>query len=238
MNKSEQINELATALSKAQGMIKGAVKDSKNPFFKSDYADFESVVEAIREPLLANGLSFTQMTDEDDRGLFVETVILHFTGQWMSGRYPVICKTMDDPQKVGAALTYARRFSLSSAFGVPQIDDDGNEAAKAPNKPVVESKSEKPASDKAFENPIEQAKNKAWLDKKPSEAQIKRLFAVAKANNWTIDQIKATMKSTWGYESTSELTIINYDSLVHIIETMSAPEINLTEGEKKTKASL
>ena len=226
MNKSESIGKLALALSKAQSTISGAVKDSTNPYFSSKYADLESVVNAIRIPLADNELSFTQLTIKNEQGLFVNTFIMHSSGEWLEGSYPVICKNMDDPQKVGAAMTYARRFSLASAFGVPQIDDDGNTAAEKPKdeaKPKDEPK--KVASDKALNNPKEQAKDKAWVAKKPTPAMITRLFAIAGSRGWSNEQVKATMMKCWNVESTKDLTLDNYEALVHCIETLSPPEI-------------
>lgn len=133
MNKSDQINELATALAKAQGEIKGAIKDSANPFFKSKYADLASVVEAIREPFAKNGLAYIQLTEPSDKDeARVETVITHSSGQWISSvlALPV---TKADAQGFGSALTYARRYGLSAAAGVAPEDDDGNKASQSLN---------------------------------------------------------------------------------------------------------
>lgn len=128
MNKSESINELATALAKAQGEIKGALKDQANPFFKSKYADLSSVVEAIREPLSKNGLSYVQLTEPSDKEeVRVQTIILHSSGQWI-GSTLALPVSKSDAQGFGSALTYARRYGLSAAVGVAPEDDDGNAA--------------------------------------------------------------------------------------------------------------
>lgn len=132
MNKSEQLNELAAALAKAQGQIKGALKDSANPFFKSKYADLSSVVEAIREAFSSNGLSYVQRTEPTEANeVRVETVLLHSSGQWLSAGVLNIPVSKADAQGFGSALTYARRYGLSAAAGVAPEDDDGNEAARA-----------------------------------------------------------------------------------------------------------
>ena len=126
---SENINELASALSRAQSEIEGAVKDAQNPFFKSKYADLGSVMDAIRAPFSKNGLSYSQTTKITDNGnIVLVTALMHSSGQWISGEYPV--KPMDEkPQSVGSAITYARRYALSAIAGVAQIDDDGNAAS-------------------------------------------------------------------------------------------------------------
>ena len=131
MNKSEQINELAAALAKAQGQMAGAKKDSDNPFFKSKYADLASVVEAIRGPFAEHGLSYIQapIPTEGD-WVQVETILLHASGQWITSIVDVPV-SKGDAQGYGSALTYARRYGLSAIAGVAPEDDDGNAAAKA-----------------------------------------------------------------------------------------------------------
>jgi hypothetical protein len=137
MNKSESIKELATALAKAQGQIKGAVKDSANPFFKSKYADLASVVEAIRSAFAANGLSYIQSVEPSDKDeVRVETTILHSSGEWIGCGVLALPVSKVDAQGYGSALTYARRYSLSAATGVAPEDDDGNAAVTAKPVPV------------------------------------------------------------------------------------------------------
>lgn len=131
MNKSETINELATALSKAQGQIKGAAKDASNPFFKSKYADLSSVWEACREQLSSNGLSVIQLPETSDSGIIIETMLCHSSGQWVSSSYTMPVSKLD-AQAVGSAITYARRYALAAMVGVAPEDDDGNDAAKNP----------------------------------------------------------------------------------------------------------
>ena len=134
MNASQTLKELATAMAKAQGEIKGALKDSANPFFKTKYADLASVVEAIRGPLSSNGLSYVQAVHDSESAAKVETIILHSSGEWLSCGAVSVPVSKADAQGFGSAMTYARRYSLSAAFGVAPEDDDGNAAASAPPK--------------------------------------------------------------------------------------------------------
>ena len=141
MNKSESIKELATSLAKAQGSIKGAIKDSSNPFFKSKYADLASVMEAIRSAFAANGLSYIQTVEPSQADeVRVETMILHSSGEWISCGVLALPVSKVDAQGYGSALTYARRYSLSAAVGVAPEDDDGNAAAAAKPKLIDYSK--------------------------------------------------------------------------------------------------
>lgn len=142
MNHSEQINELGSALAKAQGQIEGAKKDSANPFFKSKYADLASVWEACRKQLSDNGLSITQCPEESDNGIAVETMIIHSSGQWIKSRYTMPVSKLD-AQAVGSAITYARRYALAAIVGIAPEDDDGNAAAKAKPEAKQEQKEKK-----------------------------------------------------------------------------------------------
>lgn len=131
MNKSDSISALAAALAKAQPKIEGATKDKTNPHFKSKYADLASVAEAIARPLAENGLSYVQTSHDRESAAAIETIILHTSGEWLGCGVVSVPVSKQDAQGFGSALTYARRYSLSAAFGVVPEDDDGNAAAKA-----------------------------------------------------------------------------------------------------------
>ncbi len=129
-NRSESIAKLAEALSKAQGQMEGAVKMSDNPYFKSKYADLASVWEACRKPLSDNQLAVVQTTDDsvDNGRVIVETILMHASGEWISGRI-ALKPVKDDPQGAGSAITYARRYGLQGIVGIAPEDDDGNAAS-------------------------------------------------------------------------------------------------------------
>lgn len=134
MHKSENIDKLATALSKAQGEIEGAKKGAENPFYKSQYADLHSCWEAIREPLGKNGLSVTQLVGRyEDKCIRVETILMHTSGQWISGESSIPL-SKQDAHGAGSAITYARRYSLAGIVGLVQVDDDGNASLKGKGK--------------------------------------------------------------------------------------------------------
>ena len=125
------MKELATAMAKAQSQIKTALKDSKNPHFKSSYADLTSVWDACREALTKNGFSVIQRTDFDANGeVWLETMLLHASGEHIASRYP-LRPAKQDPQGYGSAITYARRYCLAAIVGVvADEDDDGNAASQ------------------------------------------------------------------------------------------------------------
>jgi len=131
MKTSEQINEIATALAKAQGEVANPVFNKTNPHFKSSYADLSSVLNAVRPVLSKNNISIMQMTNLEEAGVVLYTRLTHASGQWIESAYPVTASGKH--QEIAAALTYAKRLSLSAIVGVAgEDDDDGNEANKAP----------------------------------------------------------------------------------------------------------
>ena len=138
MNQSDSITNLAIALSIVQGKLTYAVKDSNNPFFKSKYADLESVWDSCRNLLSENGLAVMQFPGEYyDGTMHLTTILTHKSGEWI-GQDMSVPVTKPDAQGAGSALTYMRRYALAAVVGVVQADDDGN-AASSP-KPVVKAK--------------------------------------------------------------------------------------------------
>ena len=141
IHQSENIAKLATALSIVQGKLTHAKKDSANPFFKSKYADLESVWDACRELLANNGLAVAQFPGtycELDHSMSLTTLLTHSSGEWISQEMSVPV-TKPDAQGAGSCLTYMRRYALAAVVGVVQADDDGNAASKPVVKPVVKS---------------------------------------------------------------------------------------------------
>ena len=158
INQSESISELATALSKAQAAMGAAIKDSENPFFKSQYADLTAVIAAVRKPFGDNGLSFVQFPLSQDGCVGVATRIMHSSGEWLESEFLIPCK--QDAHGYGAAITYSRRFGLQAAAGVPTDDDDGNSAiehAKADPSDVWVAKIDKSSTMKELQANFRQA---------------------------------------------------------------------------------
>ena len=108
-------------------MLKGAVKEGDNTFFKSKYATLNSVWDACREALCENDLAVIQTTKNGSSGLMLITTLGHSSGQWIRGEWPVD-PVKNDPQSLVSALTYARRACLAAAVGVSPADDDGEGA--------------------------------------------------------------------------------------------------------------
>lgn len=123
MKTSESIKELAAALCEAQAHMTAAKKDSKNPFFNSNYSDLGSVIKAIKEAFYENGLSYVQSPLMNEMGVGVTTRLMHKSGEWIEDTL-VLPLTKRDPQTAGSAISYSRRYALQSLAGVPSADDD------------------------------------------------------------------------------------------------------------------
>lgn len=134
MKMSETIDQLAAALSIAQGQIEDATKSSKNDFYKSKYADLASVRAAIRQPFADNGLSVVQFPRTVPGGVEVETMLLHSSGEFMAET--LFMPVKHEPHPIGSGISYARRYALMSIANLAADDDDGNAAQTA--KPVAE----------------------------------------------------------------------------------------------------
>lgn len=124
MRTSEQITEIAAALAKAQGELQNVTKDAKNPHFKSDYATLDAITDAVRPVFSKHGLAVVQIPTFHDGVVVLDILITHSSGQWISGDAGApIAKA--DPQGVGSATTYLRRYSLAGIAALAQTDDDG-----------------------------------------------------------------------------------------------------------------
>ncbi len=121
---SENIIEVIKALVLVQAEMEPASKDSTNPFHKSKYADLSSVVSACRTLLAKNNLCTIQTTKIDGEKTILITTLAHTSGQWISSEI-ALNPVKNDPQGVGAAMTYLRRYSLMALVGVVTEDDDG-----------------------------------------------------------------------------------------------------------------
>jgi hypothetical protein len=131
----EYLMKASAAFVRAQAGFGAALKTSTNPHFKSRYADLSACVEAVIDSLHKNGFALLQKTHECETGVAVETILMHESGEQISGGILRVPASKLDPQGYGSALTYARRYSLMAVCGIAPEDDDGNAASK-PKKPM------------------------------------------------------------------------------------------------------
>ncbi len=134
MKTSETISKITSAFLKAQKAMEGAKKGGSNPYFKSKYADLSSVLEACKSALNENGISilqphtstFNPVTGEEVH--YVETLLVHESGEFFSSATKMEVAKKNDPQSLGSAISYARRYGLQSLISLPAEDDDGEAA--------------------------------------------------------------------------------------------------------------
>lgn len=127
---SNEINELVAALAKAQGKMGNAKQDKTNPFFKSKYADLASIMEACRKVLSEHELAVIQTSCPVDGVNMLITTLAHSSGQWMKALLP-INPIKNDPQAMGSAMTYMKRYALAAIVGIATEDDDGERATRS-----------------------------------------------------------------------------------------------------------
>lgn len=170
MKTSESIKNISAALLKAQKEMEGAKKDSSNPFFKSKYSDFNAVLEACKGPLNDNGITILQPHRVDmfegSSFMVVETILLHESGEFISGETKVEVAKQNDPQALGSAQSYAKRYGLQSIVALPSEDDDGESAMNRGNKSAS-----KPTSKPAVSKPA--AKPSGGFGGAPAKAPAK-----------------------------------------------------------------
>lgn len=159
MEKSQSIALLLAALAKAQGAFKPATKDANNALFDHKYADLASIINVTQSALAANGLAVIQIPGCNEKGPFVETLLGHESGEWVSS----VLQIQPDAQGMGSAITYGRRYALQSVLRVAAEDDDGNGAQRLPD-----------ALNGSNETPKPQRERYAKLDK-PAEADWLRV---------------------------------------------------------------
>lgn len=206
MNKSESINELSSALAKAQAEIPVALYDSRNPHFKADYASLSSFLKAAKPHLSKHGLSVSQLPETIDNKHYLTTMLMHSSGQYISSTFCLIL-TKNDMQGLGSAITYAKRYGLDAMLGIGSDDDDANLAVRVENKKYIPPQI----------NP-EPIVNHAPNSSGVSQAQMKRLFALKNAAHWTDEQIKLYYKNKFSIDSSKNLTLDQYKIITDILE--------------------
>lgn len=199
MQRSETIGSIAKALAKFQGEVKQPKKDANNPYFSSKYVPLEGVVSVITEPLANNGLSYIQSTATVDEQVIVKTLVMHESGEWIETdelKLPAYQVRKDgtkdfNPQGIGAAITYGRRYSLSAALGIAsEDDDDGNTGAGSPDvTPKQRSQQSKSNAQLDVNGPVDEPKARV-LYAKMKDAGYKAYDEVIGFLGYTISSTK------------------------------------------------
>jgi hypothetical protein len=232
--KSENIDELAKALIKVQAALKPVPRGSENPFFKSRYAELSACIVHAAPLLTKHGLAIVQTGEPNEgKGATLQTLLIHESGQWISG-IMTVTPSKDDPQGYGSALTYLRRYGFMAIIGLAQEgdDDDAEEATHSAGK------SEKHRPTKEYE--LRTAKS----DPK-STAELLELSTWLNENNITEEFVLTMLKGKKlvppGLDKLADAppgviqrTLASRERLLKAYETVSAA---VSDKPKKTKAA-
>jgi hypothetical protein len=197
--------EAVALLAKAQSEIKNAKLDAKNPHFKSDYATLESHLDIVKPVLNKYTIVLLQHAIENA----LVTTLLFPDGSELSSNMPLVV-SKNDMQGVGSAITYARRYAIASLFMMGAEDDDGNDASQVV-KPAATSP--KPQTQPPAQPVKKELTNHAPTGTGPSEAQLKRLYAMSKALHWSQEDLHTKIRQDFSKGSTNDLTREEYTLL-------------------------
>ncbi len=183
MNKSESVAKISKALAQFQGEVKNPANTETIPFFNSKYAPLSDILNTVRPLLSKYGLSVLQSPSGDGQNIAITTLIVHESGEWIESDPLTLKAEKATAQGAGSAITYARRYALSAMLGISSEDDNDGNAVIENSKPESE-------------------KNEDMA----TEAQLKKLYAMAKIKNISSDEMKKIIYEYYGKESSKELS--------------------------------
>lgn len=219
---SPTIASLASALVKAQGEITPVAKDGANPHFKSKYSTLDNIIEATKPILTKHGLTVLQMAGGDGENIVMRTILMHESGEWLETEPFVMRPVKNDPQGMGSATTYARRYSYSALLSIAtEEDDDGNGASQRPAQPRQQ------AQAPTYQPQSQQAPSSHSSAPRPiSDAQIKMLGAKKNVNK-VDDEGYRRILSGFGVQSTKDLKSSDVNQVVKMLEEYKPAEDDL-----------
>lgn len=173
MKTSETITAIAGALHKFHGLMGKVGKDAVNPHFKNKYASLSNIIEATTPHLNAVGLSIIQLPCESG----LETMLLHTSGEYISSISLSPCKDASNPQALGSALTYAKRYAYAGALNL-NIDED-DDAQRATVAPTAQPKAK---AELTPSHPKWEAAKKAVSEGTTTVSDIEKAYTLTTAN--------------------------------------------------------
>lgn len=211
MKTSESIANIAAALVQFQAEVKNPEKKGLNPHFKSKYAELDVIINTIRPTLEKHGLAFIQNPVQSDGQVGVYTILIHKSGEYIQFAPVMIPLQKATPHQVGAALTYAKRYSLGSALGLATEEDkDGNEINNHANQSIKN----------------KQAKQETLGERKAKG--IKAMYDEVKRKNLTEDEYKAILKAETGKTDPKGLDLEQIIGLYKFLKKHTSDELKET----------
>lgn len=238
MQISENFSNIFEALCKFRGEVANPKKDKTNPHFKSEYASLDSIITTVNPVLSQCGLSFFQdQVNDKDGYVGVYTMIIHKAGEWIKFNPVYIKAESAHPQKLGAALTYAKRYSLSMALGIATDDDDDANSIspqnqnKAQQRPVKKQEPKpqpsKPAAHKQGHGDLTAFEDLANENKKQSNPG-KRYWAIADKKGFAKDDLNVLIWGAYRVDSHTKLDDKKFNILADYLDKIGPEKFNLT----------
>lgn len=223
MNKSEDIGELAKALSALQGDVRDAFKGSSGR--GHSYADLQTVLEIARPLMKKHELSISQLPESTDAsGIHLNNILMHSSGQWLSSTMfmPLVKITSREgkevinvAQQIGSAISYARRYCLTALLGYTQTSDDDNAESYTQEIQPKLPQYKKP------NQPVEQKTNPDWALSEALLNELKELITKAKYT-------EARVCERFSIDSITKLNELQYNTTVRVCNKA----ISESEGKK------
>jgi len=228
MRRSESIAALAGALSKARADFKAVIKAAENPYFKSNYADLSTLIDATKDGLSKNGLCLIQSPGKitETNRVSITSLLIHSSGEWLEDdlEMPV---TKADAQGLGSAITYGRRYAYQSILNIAgEDDDDGNAAVGRTQKDRKGSSTDMSTTDGENINPTQvRAFWSAAKQGNKSKADVQKWFAEELGIEHTDEMLKKDFNKAmkWAVKPSEDLTGIAKESVEKVKETQYTP---------------
>lgn len=228
MKTSENIDEICKALAAFHSEVGRITKDGTNPYLKNRYATIDQIIEEIRPILASKGLFILQTPSNDESGeIKMTTRIFHESGQWIESPPLTLKAQKNDPQAIGSAVTYARRYSLTSFLSLNTGEDDDGHQASMSREPQQQQHKPKAA-------PYQKQQPSNGM---ATEAQRKKIFAMAKQKGLSENILRNLIKYITGQESTRDLGKQDASDIIKLMDEYSASEIYQMIGEKAMEAA-
>jgi hypothetical protein len=230
MKKSESIKEIATAFALFQAEVTDPSKGGDNPHFKSKFVELNDLLMSVRPVLSRNGLSIMQEPSGNGQDITISTILLHNSGEWMEFEPLTLKAAKADPQGAGSAITYGRRYALSSILGVAwDEDDDGNKASQSAGK------EKQPSKVQTSTQPQKTAPQPNTDVTEEDKVLRNKMVSLVKELN-IMGEIKSILQEKWKVEDSKHL---NFKQLVEVVDYLEALKANRSlEDDATLKASL
>jgi len=222
MKTSENITKITEALFRFQSICESPKKDSYNPHFKSKYASLDSVIDTIRPAMKEAGLILIQDPIRHENEIGVRTRIIHRSGEWIEFEPVFIPAKKLDGHGIGSALTYARRYALSTALGLATESDDDANAASADTQPQHK-QTKREAQQLAHQRQTQQ--KTAQQTATQASNRYARLFAIANKRKLSDKAIKGLVYYYFAKTSLKDLSGEELNQLCNMIESATAEQL-------------